>query len=129
MTTCFLNSFVPAFLVVLLNVTVQVVPSCTAVITERTRKRLFSCVHADMHIKLLLGQKLLITVLAGVVISALVSLLTDSQLLLVLEFSTASLTAEICFTCVRRHVVPGEYGFDDTELNHCDEKGRIHAEH
>ena len=64
------------FFVVLLNVTVHVVPSCTAVITEWTRKRLFSSVHSDMHVKLLFGKKLFVAVSAGVVISALVFLLT-----------------------------------------------------
>ena len=103
------------FLVVLLNVTVHVVPSCTAVITEWTRKWLFSRVHADMHVKLLFGEKLFVTVSAGVVISALVFFLTETQLLLVFEFSTTGLTTEICFSCVCWHMVPGKYGFNAKE--------------
>ena len=103
------------FFVVLLNVTVHVVPSCTAVITEWTRKWLFSCVYADMHVKLLFGEKLFVTVSTGVIISALVFLLTQTQLLLVFEFSTTSLTTEICLSCVCWHMVPREYGFDAKE--------------
>ena len=69
-----------------------------------------------MHIKLLLGEKLFITVPAGVVISPLVPLLTETQLLLVFEFPTTCLTAEISFPCVCGHMVPGDYGLDAKEL-------------
>ena len=62
--------------------------------------------HKDVHVKLLFGKKLLFTVFAGMVISALVFLLAKTQLLLVLELSSTGLTAEVCLTCVCRHVVP-----------------------
>ena len=68
-----------------------------------------------MHVKLLFGEKLFVTVFAGVIISALVFLLTETQFFLVFELSTAGLTAEICFSCVCWHMVPGEYGFDAKE--------------
>ena len=117
----------PTFLVVLLDVTVHVVSSRTPVIAKWTRKRLFSCVHANVHIKLLLGEKLFITVPAGMVISPLVPLLTETQLLLVFEFPTTCWAAEICFPCVRGHMVPGDYGLDAKELYNYDEKELIHA--
>ena len=82
-----------------------------------------------MHIKLLLGKELFVTVFASVVISSLVPLFTETELLLVFEFPATCLTAEICFTCVSRHVVPGEYDCDAKEQYHHDEKLSIHAKY